>query len=245
MVRSDPALKEILALWNWTPSARVSSYGETIAYHQKGHLTGGGKMDRYGSDLKEIYGRLLRLSLLLALCIYLVGFLAKQDMGLHPVALDPIKTDTLWIFPEEPPPDIEEPPPVQRPKPEITPAEPDDPDAVETIITDSEAWSQPPHIDLPVPKFTEVYEEKPVPIFKAKPIYPPLAKLGKLEGRVYVIAYIDATGRVVKAEIGISAHESLDRAALESVRQWRFKPARMRDKPVAVKVGIPIDFKLR
>jgi len=202
-------------------------------------------MDRKERDLKEIYGRLLKLSLLLALSIYLVGFLAKKEMGLHPITLRADRVDTLWMFPEDPPPNTEEPPPIERPRPNIQPAEPDDPEAVETIMTDSEAWNRPPPVDLPAPEFRIDYEEPPVAIAKVKPLYPPLAKLGQIEGTVYVIAYIDATGRVVKVEIGASVHESLDRAALEAVKEWRFSPAKMRDKPVAVMVGIPVAFKLR
>jgi protein TonB len=100
-------------------------------------------------------------------------------------------------------------------------------------------------MDLPAPVFRIDYEEPPVTLTRVKPVYPLLAKLGRIEGTVYVKAYIDSTGKVVKVEIGGSVHESLDRAALEAVKQWRFSPAKMRDKPVAVMVGIPVNFRLK
>lgn len=205
---------------------------------------GGEKMYKNSRDLKETYGYLLRLSLLLALCLHLVGFLAKKEIGLHPAKIRIARADTLWSFPEEPPPDVVEPPPQK--KPDIVPAEPGDPDAVETIVTDRELWKKPTLPD-PVPSdtFYDVYEEAPIPVVKVKPVYPPVAVAMELEGVVYVIAYIDITGKVVKAEVGKSAHESLNNAALESVMQWHFTPAKMMDKPVPVMVGIPIEFRLK
>jgi protein TonB len=202
-------------------------------------------MKKKTRDLKEGYARLLKLSLLLALCFHIVGFLAKQETVLHPTKMRRPRPDTLWVFPEKPPPEIEEPPPLERPRREIEPAEHDDPDAVETIMTDSQAWNRTPTMDLPEPEFRIDYEEPPVAINKIKPVYPPMARIGQIEGTVYVIAYIDETGRVVKVEIGGSIHESLDKAALEAVKQWRFNPAKMRDKPVAVMVGIPVTFRLK
>ncbi|NIT59968.1 MAG: TonB family protein, partial [Aliifodinibius sp.] len=34
-------------------------------------------------------------------------------------------------------------------------------------------------------------------------------------------------------------------AALEAVRQWKFKPAKQRDRLVKVRISIPIEFKLK
>ncbi len=200
-------------------------------------------MDENERDLKRVYGRVLKLSLLLALCLHLVGFLAKSDMALHPFTTS-FKPDSIFAFPARPPvPD--EPPPVDRPKFDIIPAEDDDPEAVATIDRDRSLWDRPPAVELQRDTFTIIYDEEPVVIREVEPVYPKIAKMAGLEGNVYVAAYIDTAGNVVRVEVAESDHELLSSAAAEAVSQWRFLPGKAMGKPVAVKVGIPVTFRLK
>ena len=93
-------------------------------------------------------------------------------------------------------------------------------------------------------------EEMPEPIggMKAileKVVYPPEAKDKKIEGKVFVLAYIDENGNVTNSEIIKSVDPLLDSAAAQAVRQVKFIPAKQKGKNVKVQVTIPIVFKLK
>jgi protein TonB len=86
-------------------------------------------------------------------------------------------------------------------------------------------------------------DELPEPIFTVPPTYPDAARKAGIQGTVLLKGYIRRDGtpdsvRVLRSVAG------LDSAAVESVRQWRFRPARYRGKPVAVWVAIPVKFTL-
>lgn len=92
-------------------------------------------------------------------------------------------------------------------------------------------------------------EEMPSPIGGIKAIqnsivYPELAKRAGIEGRVYVKAYIDSTGVVVKTELIRGIGGGCDEVAMDAVKKVRFTPGRQRGKPMNVQVTVPILFKL-
>lgn len=77
------------------------------------------------------------------------------------------------------------------------------------------------------------------------PPYPAAARLARREGVVIVDALIDASGRVLSADIRQgSGDSSLDRAALAAVRSWRFHPALRAGLPAPARVQLPIRFRL-
>jgi TonB family protein len=75
--------------------------------------------------------------------------------------------------------------------------------------------------------------------------YPQLAKLAGVEGKVYVLAFLDENGSVVNARVIKGIGSGCDEAALEAVKVVKFTPARNNGKPVKVQVTIPIVFKLQ
>lgn len=75
--------------------------------------------------------------------------------------------------------------------------------------------------------------------------YPEIAKRAGIEGKVYVLAFIDETGNVANAKIIKGIGAGCDEAALDAVKQTKFTPGRQRGKPVKVQVTIPIVFKLQ
>lgn len=78
------------------------------------------------------------------------------------------------------------------------------------------------------------------------PKYPPLAREKGYEGTVYLRALIERDGRVGNLAIDRSSgYEILDRAAVDSVREWAFLPARKDGKPVASWVLLPVRFVLK
>lgn len=75
--------------------------------------------------------------------------------------------------------------------------------------------------------------------------YPKLAKLGGVEGVVFVQFVVDESGAVRDAEVirGVEGG-GLNEEALRVVRQARFEPGRQRGEPVKVKFTVPIKFVL-
>ncbi len=93
-------------------------------------------------------------------------------------------------------------------------------------------------------------EQMPQPIgglaaIYKKITYPEIAKQAGVEGKVYVVAFIDENGTVndVKVLKGIGA--GCDEAAVNAIKATKFKPAKNKGKPVKVKFSLAITFKLK
>ena len=84
--------------------------------------------------------------------------------------------------------------------------------------------------------------KEPRLISSVSPIYPQAAIQANVQGDVKVQATIDETGRVTKMKI-ISGPMMLQRAAMDSVRQWRYEPSILNDKPIAVEEVITVKFR--
>lgn len=84
----------------------------------------------------------------------------------------------------------------------------------------------------------------PVPLDTPSPRYPDPARILRMEGAVVLSATIDASGRVVDVEIEKGVGPFLDRAALEVVSRWRYVPARIGARPVAVILRVTLTFRL-
>jgi protein TonB len=100
------------------------------------------------------------------------------------------------------------------------------------------------------PTYFVAVEEMPEPIGGIKGIqekitYPEIAKRAGVEGKVYVLAFVDEGGNVTKAQILKGIGAGCDEAARDAVLQTKFKPGKQRGVPVKVQVSIPIIFKLQ
>jgi protein TonB len=74
--------------------------------------------------------------------------------------------------------------------------------------------------------------------------YPELAKNAGVQGKVYVLAFINETGGVddVKIVKGIGA--GCDEATIEAIKQTKFVPGKSAGKPAKIKMSLQIQFKL-
>ena len=77
-----------------------------------------------------------------------------------------------------------------------------------------------------------------------QPVYPALAKTQRVSGSVTIDALIDANGRVTATKI-ISGPALLQQAAVEALRQWKYQPATLDGKPVAMHLSVTIQFRLQ
>ncbi|HVR81036.1 MAG TPA: TonB family protein [Luteimonas sp.] len=85
----------------------------------------------------------------------------------------------------------------------------------------------------------------PEPLSRVQPAYPPEAFRNGETGTVVVRAQVGADGMPTGVNVARrSGSRDLDRAALDAVRQWRFKPAMEHGKAVASTIEVPIEFKL-
>ncbi|MEK7329857.1 MAG: TonB family protein [Candidatus Eisenbacteria bacterium] len=87
-------------------------------------------------------------------------------------------------------------------------------------------------------------EELPEALRKVQPVYPQAARDAGIEGTVLIQALVGEDGLVKDTHV-VKSIPGLDESAEASVRQWVFKPARARAKPVAVWVAVPVRFSLR
>lgn len=79
---------------------------------------------------------------------------------------------------------------------------------------------------------------------QARPIYPFEMRLSGMRGEVLVDFMVDIEGRVRNAYVTRSLNPSFDDPAIEAVRQWRFEPARVGERPVPMRMQVPIVFVL-
>lgn len=77
-----------------------------------------------------------------------------------------------------------------------------------------------------------------------QPTYPPAAMIGNHKGIVTIRAQVLANGQVGEMFVRPPrAATVLEQAAMDTVRRWRFKPARRNGEPVSSWVNIPIEYR--
>lgn len=213
-----------------------------------------------GIDLKRKYQRIFETGMILSLLLVTFAFKFFPDIEKREVlieqgqplisVLDVIKTS--WNTK-----------PVTPPKPPI-PIEAPTEDVLEDIKIDNTDININAHVPPPVPprpkELTRVVENEtiffaavetmPEPVggiqaIQSKIVYPEIAVKAGIEGLVSILAYVDETGNVVKTEVLKGIGGGCDEAAETAVKASHFKPGRQRDKPVKVKVSVPIRFRLQ
>jgi periplasmic protein TonB len=80
-------------------------------------------------------------------------------------------------------------------------------------------------------------------IHEVKPQYPALARQARIQGTVVLQAVIDKEGKVQHLQV-VSGHPLLIQAAMDAVKQWRYKPYYLNGEPVEVDTQININFTL-
>ncbi len=80
-------------------------------------------------------------------------------------------------------------------------------------------------------------------IGKVLPVYPAMARAMRIAGRVELQATISRNGTIENLRV-VSGPAMLQQAALDAVRQWRYRPYLLNGEPVEVETTINVDFKL-
>jgi periplasmic protein TonB len=116
------------------------------------------------------------------------------------------------------------------------------------IISSSPSLSAVPRFSQPPPAVQRVRVSQGVIqgllIYRVEPPYPPLAKQARIQGTVVLTALIDKGGNVQHLQV-VSGHPLLAPAAIEAVKQWRYKPFLLNGQPVEVETTVTVNFHVR
>jgi periplasmic protein TonB len=80
-------------------------------------------------------------------------------------------------------------------------------------------------------------------IRKVQPAYPPLARQARIQGNVVLTAEISKDGSIENLRL-VSGHPMLAPAAIEAVKQWKYKPYFLNGEPVEVETQVTVIFSL-
>ena len=170
------------------------------------------------------------------------------------------RRETPEVVPKPPPPPKPQvrhkPPPM--PQPPITTAQPEAPPTTYTAPPPPPTPVPLPPIEAPVapvavapapepapatvtpPRFNAAYLNNPAPA------YPLVSRERGEEGRVVLRVFVNERGEPQEVQVRTSSgYNRLDDAARDTVRKWKFVPAKRGDTAVGAWVLIPLSFGLR
>ena len=78
---------------------------------------------------------------------------------------------------------------------------------------------------------------------KIAPVYPPSALQLQKQGTVELLATVSKEGAITKVKV-VSGDSMLARAAVDAVRQWKYRPFLLNAEPVQIETQITINFRL-
>jgi protein TonB len=146
-----------------------------------------------------------------------------------------VATQAAEPLPAAPQPVIEPPKAVEVARPEPVKV----PEAAVAPAPVALAAPAPAPAPIVPPRFDAAYLENPAPA------YPALARRMHEQGKVLLRVFVTERGGAERVELRASSGSArLDQAALETVRHWRFVPARQGADPVSAWVVVPISFSL-
>ncbi len=94
---------------------------------------------------------------------------------------------------------------------------------------------QPP----PPPRITQVRMAEPIQ--RVTPIYPPLARVAHVSGKVELSGVLGVDGRIHEVRV-VSGHPLLVKAAVDAVMQWIYRPTTLNGVAVEVEAPIIVNF---
>ena len=173
--------------------------------------------------------------------------------------------------PAPPPPAAATPKPVPKEVPRIVPTTPVQPVQVPDKVPEANTNPEPSAVDTGVPGGVEggvpggvvggtpggvPSDDAPLRVGGAvtrpelignpgKPVYTELARRARVTGTVIVEAIIDTGGNVTNVRVLKGLPMGLDRAAVEAVQKWKFKPATLEGRPVKVYYVLTVNFQVQ
>ena len=81
-------------------------------------------------------------------------------------------------------------------------------------------------------------------IHQVNPVYPPPARQARVHGVVVLEAVISTEGSIESLRV-VTGHPLLNQAALDAVKQWRYRPTMLNGDPVEVITTVTVTFNLQ
>jgi protein TonB len=81
-------------------------------------------------------------------------------------------------------------------------------------------------------------------ISTTRPIYPEIAKLGRIQGIVVLSIEVNEAGKVTAAK-AVSGPVQLREAAIDAARQWKYEPALSNGTPIPARLTVNLEFRLQ
>src|SRR6266700_2826797 len=99
----------------------------------------------------------------------------------------------------------------------------------------------PPKVATPQKQRVSSAVAEGLKIHDVQPTYPQMARIAHIQGDVILQATISKTG-AIEGLHGVSGHPILIQAAMEAVKQWKYKPYILNGDPVEVETTIKVQF---
>ena len=116
------------------------------------------------------------------------------------------------------------------------------------IISASPSLAAVPKLSKPAPTAQRVRVSQGVTkgmvVYRLEPTYPPLARRARIQGVVVLTAIIDKDGNIQNLQL-VSGHPMLAPAAIDAVKQWRYKPVLLNGQPVEVETTVAVTFRMQ
>lgn len=114
------------------------------------------------------------------------------------------------------------------------------------IISSTSSVAARPNLTIPTPQRVHISQgvSKGLLLYRIEPTYPPLARQAHIQGVVVLTAIIDKDGNIQNLQV-VSGHPFLTPAAIEAVKQWRYKPFLLNGQPLEVETAVTVTFQLR
>jgi len=224
---------------------------------------------RQGADLQTTFAleyeedkKTMRIALAIAIVLHLI-LLVINFPSFRKEEVVEAKKPKIYVVQQvrfKPPPpkkqqEIPKPKAKKVPIPDPTPEEPEPirlPDEIEPQVDlpDTDVVFEIPEGPPPSPE-----PEGPIQVggdvlppektFAPQPQYTEIARKARLQGVVIVQAIIDKGGNVTNVKVLKGLGMGLDQAAVDAIKKWKFEPATLNGKPVAVYYNLTVNFRLQ
>jgi protein TonB len=211
------------------------------------------------ADLRKQYPIYVQVGMVVALLLLILAFRVdlqqESDFQVVMEEQEVVQMEEIQQTEQEtkPPPPPRPPVPVEVPNDEIVEDEAVNLDASLDLNESLETSAPPPSPEEEEEEEQEVFvvvEDRPELIGGMAALqkaveYPEFAKKAGIEGRVFVQFVVDEQGNVQNPQVTRGVHKLLDQAAVEAVKEMKFKPGKQRGKAVKVQMSLPVTFRLR
>ncbi len=222
--------------------------------------TAGGAFSTFALEYEED-NKKLKWAIVIAVIFHLVLFiiqLPKMAEGAIKKADKPKVYVVQQIRFKPPPPqkqqDLLKPRARKVPIPDPTPDEPEPIRVVEEVQQDLDVPVDdavigipqgPPPVEPEGPILVGGDVKPPERVYSPQPAYTEIARRARVQGVVIVQAIIDKQGNVTNVKVLKGLPMGLEEAAVDAIKQWKFKPATLNGKPVTVYYNLTVNFKLQ